>query len=519
MKDEGRCRGAGEQGSKGASLLLPCALAPLLLLLAFALRLPGLFANTFDADEALFATWARYIATWRDPLLLTQAVDKPPLAIYLQALFYPLFGPVEWAARLPNFIAFLLLIPLTARLARRLYPSTIHHSPFTTHHLPLLFLTLSPFAIQFSPTAYLDPLLVTLLTASLAARKPGWSGLFFGLALATKYQALLFLPLLLMLNWLLGWRWADWRRWMLALAPILALLLVWDVARTGTFSLWGAQMSNYGGLRLIWSWELLPRLWAWLAVARYGWGSTAVALLFLILSLKMGGEALAKTPNKGFGASQDPSFSKKRPLPTSEDPFFLRDIALLLFLAGYFLLHWLTAVPIWERYLLPLLPLVAALVGRMFQRLEIRDWRLSANLQSLISNLPFLLLMGLLLAPAWNAAHGRYPIGGQPTADDGAADIAAYLSNAPYGTVLYDHWYSWQWRYHFFDKGVYVNWVPHPAALADDLTTFGHNGQPRYLALPADATAQPFQHAVQQSGFHLTPVATSGTITLYQIDD
>ena len=94
-------------------LLLSCWLGAVL-------RFRGLFANTFHADEALFATWARLIAVWRDPLLLTQAVDKPPLLFYLQALFYPLFGPVEFAARLPSWIASLLLIPLTAQLARRL---------------------------------------------------------------------------------------------------------------------------------------------------------------------------------------------------------------------------------------------------------------------------------------------------------------------------------------------------------------------------------------------------------------
>ena len=74
------------------------------------LRLPSLFANSFHADEALFASWARLIAVWRDPLLQTVAVDKPPLLFYLQAFFFPLQGPVEWAARLPNLIASIILV-------------------------------------------------------------------------------------------------------------------------------------------------------------------------------------------------------------------------------------------------------------------------------------------------------------------------------------------------------------------------------------------------------------------------
>ncbi|MCB0008936.1 MAG: hypothetical protein KDE04_20860, partial [Anaerolineales bacterium] len=71
-----------------------------LILLGVWLRLPGIWANTFHADEALFATWARHIAVWKDPLLVSQLVDKPPLLFYLQALFYPLLAtPAGWPAR------------------------------------------------------------------------------------------------------------------------------------------------------------------------------------------------------------------------------------------------------------------------------------------------------------------------------------------------------------------------------------------------------------------------------------
>ena len=35
-----------------------------------------------------------------------------------------------------------------------------------------------------------------------------------------------------------------------------------------------------------------------------------------------------------------------------------------LFVLAYALLHWLWAVPAWDRYLLPVLPIVAALLGR-----------------------------------------------------------------------------------------------------------------------------------------------------------
>ncbi len=518
MKGEKRGRGAGEQeGTEDVTMLLRSS-APLLLciLAAFALRLPGLFANTFSADEALFATWARYIATWRDPLLLTQLVDKPPLAFYLQALFFPFFGPVEWAARLPNFIAGLLLIPLTVRLYRRLYRSLIHDSQFTIRNsqLPItavaLFIALSPYAIQFSPTAYLDPLLVTLLVAALAARRPCWSGLLFGLALMAKYQALLFLPLLLVLQGLQGWRWAHWRRWLVGFLPLLALLLAWDLARTGTLSLWEAQMRSYGGLRLAWSWELWPRLGQWLAQGRYIFGGTAVALLLLALLLRKWDTEYHSVKTQRFTDR-----TERKLVKTSQGYNLLLDATLLLYLTGYLLVHWLLAVPVWDRYLLPLLPVVALLVGRAGEQGS-RGAGVLGKVS--LASLLFFTLVLFMVGPAVGAANGRFPIGGQVAADDGAAAVAAYFLEAPYGTVLYDHWYSWQWRYHFFDKGVYVNWVHYPAALAEDLRAFGRNEQPRFLALPAGDLATPFRRAVADAGFRLTPVTTSGTITLFEIE-
>jgi 4-amino-4-deoxy-L-arabinose transferase-like glycosyltransferase len=170
-----------------------------IILLGALVRWRGLFANTFHADEALFASYARLIGVWRDPLLNSQLVDKPPLLFYLQALFYPIMGtPAPWVARLPNFFASLLLIPLTASLAWRLYRTWL---PVLA---AALFIALSPYTVQFSATAFTDPLLAALLAASLLltvaaggpGRRPLLAGLLFGLAIATKHQALLFAPLI-----------------------------------------------------------------------------------------------------------------------------------------------------------------------------------------------------------------------------------------------------------------------------------------------------------------------------------
>lgn len=467
--------------------------------LGAALRFRGLFANRFHADEALFAGWARLIAVWRDPLLLSQAVDKPPLLFYLQALFYPLFGPEEWAARLPSLIASLLLIPLTAQLARRLTGDR------GAALVAAVVVAVAPLAVQFSATAFSDPLLTFWLMAALYATvhtggiglsrrtDPLLAGLLFGLALAIKYQALLFAPLLLGLAWSAGWRRADWLRGMAGLAAVLVLLLIWAVARPGTENLIGLQWLNIGGLRPARSWELLPRLGATARLWRLGLGwpllllSAAVAVSLCLL----------------------------RRARTQYAP---AEALLALFVLSYILLHWLWAIPVWDRYLLPVLPLVAILVGR-----EVSLIRAAAHRRPLASKAlaALLILIALATVPTALAARdGRYPIGGWPRADGGASEAAQLLKNAPYGTVLYDHWYSWHWRYQLFDGRVYVSWFPHVDALLDDLAAFAGSGPARYIALPASGTARPVVRRLAENGYRLEPVGgQDGTadMTIYRI--
>ncbi|GAB4275695.1 MAG: glycosyltransferase family 39 protein [Candidatus Promineifilaceae bacterium] len=447
------------------------------------LRVPGLFANRFFADEALFATWARYIAVWREPFLQGLPVDKPPLLFYTQALFYPLFGPVTWAARMPNLLASLVLIAVTAVFVRRCFLQQ------ETAVLAATLVALSPMAIQFSPTAFIDPLLTALVMGSLAWHKrPPLSGLLFGLALLTKYQALLFLPLLAAFAWLDSWHFRAIRQWMAGFLPTAALYLLWDIGRTGTLSLFQQQVSNYGGIRLAWSWELWPRLVAWARLWWLAWGGWPLLLV---------GGALVLLP---FWAK-----------PTA--PKAAVDWVLGGFVTGYTAVHWLLAIPAWDRYLLPGAPLTAVLLARFIMAAFPKRF----NRYSLIINCGLVVLF--LLPGAWQARNGRLPIGGSPTADSGAQEIAQLLYDAPYGTVLYDHWYSWQWRYHLFDRRVYVSWLPYPAALADELAAFGQDGAPRYVALPADERARPFMMAVSQVGSQLvdiSPPSATG-IRLYQI--
>lgn len=463
--------------------------------LGAALRFHGLFANSFHADEALFATWARLIAVWRDPLLLTQAVDKPPLPFYLQAIFYPLFGPVEWAARMPAFIASLLLIPLTAQLARRLTGDRAAALPAA------VFVAMAPLAIQFSATAFIDPLLTFWLAAALyvmAARKPEstsrrhglLTGFLFGLALATKYQALLFVPLLLGVGWLRNWGRREWLQGIAGISAVLLTLLIGQWARPGDMV--ALQWANIGGIRPARSWELWPRAIAtaqlWRLAAGWPLAVLSAAAVGILLWIKRGRFRLSSM-----------------------------DSLLILFISGYVLLHWLWAVPIWDRYLLPVVPLVAVLFGRVMSAL----WSAAGQrVRPRIATVMTLLIVLLLIPTALAARAGQFPIGGRPGADGGASRVALLLKDAPYGAVLYDHWYSWHWQYQLFDGRVYVSWFPHADALIEDLTVFAGDSSPRYLVLPSSAVGDPVARQLSKNGYVLEKVggqAEAADMTLYRI--
>lgn len=497
----GESRPAARKGARAAVGSQRSAIINLLpiILLGAALRFHSLFANTFHADEALFAQWARSIAVWRDPLLLAQAVDKPPQLFYLQALFYPLFGPVEWAARMPSFIASMLLIPLTAQLTRRLTGDR------TAVLAAALIVAVAPLTIQFSATAFSDPLLTFWLMAALYAvarpqvdnRQPqvraALAGLLFGLAVATKYQAILFAPLVVGVGWLTGRRRGEWLGGLGGLAVVLAALLLWQWARPSAAGLVALQWANIGGLRPAHSWELWPRavetarLWG-LGV---GWPLIGFGLLAL---------GLVAWVRRG----------RPRLAPIES--------LLILFVSSYLLLHWLWAVPVWDRYQLPIFPLVALLGGRAIScalaAVSVRAGR--RPVYAAVIGLILLISMPAALA----ARQGRFPIGGQPTADGGAARVARLLKDAPYGTVLYDHWYSWHWQYQLFDGRVYVSWFPHTNALLADLAVFSGSGVERYIALPSSAVAAPVARRLAESGYDLERVDgqnEAASMTLYRI--
>lgn len=184
----------------------------LLALLAAVFFIPFLGnAHLFDWDEINFAEIAReMVATgnWSEPQIgFTAFTEKPPLFFWLQALSMKCFGVNEFAARLPNALLGMLVLPFLFYLGKR----------FKDHRFGLLW-ALAYFG-SLLPNLYfksgiIDPYFNFFIFAGLVAlfkaeqnrkqQNPVWSwilasGIFTGLAILTKGPVGLLIPGLVIL--------------------------------------------------------------------------------------------------------------------------------------------------------------------------------------------------------------------------------------------------------------------------------------------------------------------------------
>jgi hypothetical protein len=432
----------------------PLAVPALVVGLGLLLRVSLLAATRLGADEALYSSWGLLIASGKDVFLKTVAVDKPPLLPYTLALSFKLFGPTETAARLPNLAASVAAIAILYALAARLYDRRVAA-------LSALMLALSPFDLQLAPTAFTDPLMVALgLGACLLALSGHFlaAGLALGLAAAAKPTAILLLPAVLFLAGLhlhrAGRLLRPWRAG-LALsagsAAVVVAVAFWDNAiRLEQPAILDTAASHYaGGLGLVALPDVLPRLRQWLGHLQL---LTASPLLNGLLVV--GGLLLLVRSLRLWRQREDT----------------LVDGALAIYALGFVAVHTIVSFGVWDRYLLPLVPVAALLLARiallpcdLLQGERWPTWGRGAY-----SLLAALLLAGALLRPASVALRHGYPLGSDDGRHQGIEDVAAYFrGNVPAGAILFHHWLGWHYAYYMFDYPYQFPYYPDPAYLLD----------------------------------------------------
>lgn len=447
------------QAATGLAALYATAVTALTLG-AFALRLVMLDRFPFREDEAAYAYWALH--GWlEDPLFLQVWPDKPPVFLWLLGGAFRLFGVSEASARWVNVASSTLLIPVVAAIARRLWGRSASLAAAAV-------LALNPYAISFGPTAYTDPVLVLAgmlaFCAAIYGRALG-AGLMLGAAVMTKQQGVFYALLvaggLLLDRNMIATEAGRLVRKAAAVAAGAALVILpvlyWDSRRwTVAPSPWDLSVRNYAAIRLL-AWrewpdqtaEWGPLLWN-LAASWAVWAGLAVVMLGGVLAMR------------------------RRAVPPVDDIFGSRDTWGILLIGGWSLAflaaHMLTTVQAWDRYLLPLAPMLALGTG----------WAVSHLSRSLSGvQMAGVVVAGLLLliAPAHQAANGRIPVGGDHGDYAGlpaAIEATQRLSRDSF--ILYHRALGSHYRFYLYghtqsgspDSDVELRWFPSAVYLADN---------------------------------------------------
>ena len=472
----------------------PVLLPALVILIGALLRIALLGVDArLHPDEALFAAQARTITAQDDLLLRGADLDKPPLTIYSLALSFALWGPSEFAARLPNVFASVLTLAVLYRLASALSGDR------ATGLLAALLLALSPYDLAFAATAFTD-VQATLwaLVAALLAARGRWAlaGAAAALMIAAKLNAALALPLIAALGLAQTTRESDPPRAILTrlarfAAPLvvgLALLALWDAARAPQ-SFWALNAARNNPGRFIRSDELLPRLEAWAVWLRYVTG--APLLSFVLLA---GALALLATGWR------------------SRTRAALSDWLIAAWAVAFLAAHWLIAVNTYDRYLHLLVPFLLILAARGAVR-SVRAAKLGRAAPVML-----LALAVVAMSPGIvSALRGEAPLGGDQGRHTGIDALAGALNRDLAGAVVYENGLGWELAFYLGDPpGVRVVHTPQPEALADEMAG---RAETRYFVAPSAAHAAPWLDALARAGVAARRVDldSAGDYALYEL--
>jgi len=479
------------------------------LALAAVVRVSLIAANRFHGDEALYSYWGLLIASGKDVFLRYGViVDKPPVFLYTLALFFKVFGHTETAARLPNILASLASIVIV-------YHIVLDLADARAALLSALLLTVSPFDIQFAPTAFTDPLMVCLILTSCLLALKRWhlpAGLAAGLAVMTKPTGVIFLPLPLFFAAMASGRpWRSKRFCLVLLAmgvgvfAVLLAVLCWDVViRVNTVNFFTASATRYGGLRVV-PWErIVPRLGGWVRQLQYLTGSNVLNIVLVV------GVPILLT----YGL-------RRRRVRSG----WTLDWALAAFFVYFVAFHTAFSFSIWDRYLLGLAPVAAVLLARvvllphdaLLVGQQRPAWPRVAYLATLV-----VLLAAVLVPPTQVALRYGFPVGGDHGAFQGIDSVASYFrANASPGSIVFHRWLGWHYSFYMFDLSLdYYYYPDHEFVLK---TSRSLPNLEKYIVFPSWTSEAELQAVLGSGGWELNELYRAyrpdGTLsfTVYRI--
>lgn len=489
------------------------------LCLAFALRLRLLSAWPLREDEALYGSWARSVL--HDPRFLSIFPDKPPLFLWLQAVALALFGASSAAARLVSIIASTATVALVAAGARAVWMGSRRQRAVAAVAAALL-VALNPFAIAFSATGYTDSLLVLWGTAAIVLALRGnalWAGIFAGAAVMTKQQGVFYLPLVFALVVVIAGRsQAGKRMWMRAsvlalagMALVIVPILLWDASRWQVApSPWDLGVQNYTAIGFAALDNLTERLTDWASLLWFGAASNGALVFYGVLACAT--------------VAAYCSMSARDATTTSARAALL---LLLLWVGGFLAAHLLSTVAPWDRYLLPIFPVLAMLlaggVAWIIDRLLFARTGANLRAQALLGAAIALALV-LQLPPAVRAAEGNLPIGADHGDYAGLDDAARWVEQqAAEGDAIsvYHRALGWNLAFSLYDAeqdgAVDLRWFPNGVYLADNITK---NPARRAIVIEPDwLTTHDLIVQAQMRGLSARQVARFGKMSVIEVFD
>lgn len=281
----------------------------------------------------------------------------------------------------------------------------------------------------------------------------------------------------------------DLWRLVCGFALVATVVLWWDSQRWQWMpSYWQRSATTYGGLALVAVAQLGQHLAGWMAVL-----ATVLGLPLLLLTAILWAGRLVvaiRRPRPSPACSPEPDGARRF------------DALLALFLACYLAVHLATSLAPWDRYALPLAPILALLLARIVfwwtDRLALQGRRLA------VIALAAVVAAGMLWATAL-AASPRFPVADNSTYD-GVPAIAEHIRDRePPTAIVYHRWFGWHYGYYLYGTDLDLRWWQSPADLARQAVD-----QPgrQLVALPSAEDRAAVETALAQAGLALRPLQT-----------